>query len=76
MSRAEWIKCIAHDHEKLKGTTWCGRKLEAFEWAFVNPGHAAYAGRHHDRLLACRHCIQAVYDAMRQKCERMPVSEQ
>lgn len=60
MKRPEWIKCIRHTHADQKDSTWCGRKVEAAEFCFVDADHAAYAVRNKDRLIPCLKCAEAI----------------
>lgn len=58
--RPDWIKCIRHTHEEMKTTSWCGRQLWGYEWAFVDIDHAVYNAMNSGRLLACKECVAKV----------------
>ena len=60
MSRPDHVKCIAHTHAELEGQSWCGRKIDGVEWAFVDVDHAAYAARSGERLTPCEGCVAEV----------------
>lgn len=64
-TRPDWINCVRHDHEDLKTTSWCGRKIISFEWAFTSVDHAAENGRQEGRLVACIACVEAIVAALR-----------
>lgn len=62
--RPDWIKCVRHTHEDLKTQSWCGRRLEVFEFAFMDADHAAENGRQGGRLVACGECAAAITAAL------------
>lgn len=66
--RPEHITCITRhtlDRESWRGhTSWCGRTLWSYEFAFVNIDHAAENGAQQGRLVACPECAAAVQAAL------------
>ena len=45
--------------------TWCGRLgLRSREWTFLDPTHAALAGRAATPIVACSECIGAIQAAL------------
>ncbi len=58
--RPDYIHCIAHTHADKKRTTYCGRKIESFEWVFNGIDHAANTRMNKDSLLVCPQCRDAV----------------
>lgn len=65
--RPEYVKCIRHTHEERKRTSWCGREIEPFEFAFTDIDHAAYERMRHGRLLICPECLKAVVETLQNK---------
>lgn len=63
-ARPEWVKCIADQHSDNAGLSWCGRRIEAFEFSFVDIDHAAINGRNGGRLVACPECVSAICEAL------------
>ena len=61
--RPDWVHCIRHTHVDRLKTNWCGRP--ATGWDFVGADHAAENGRKGGRLVACRQCVAAISDALR-----------
>lgn len=58
------IKCVADIHEDNKGKTWCGRRIDAFEWHFEDVDHAALNGRNKGRPVACVDCVAAITESL------------
>jgi hypothetical protein len=63
--RPDYIKCIQHSHTERKRTTWCGKSLSCFDWAFVDIDHAAYAAMSEARLVPCPECIAAIREVFK-----------
>jgi hypothetical protein len=63
--RPEWVKCINDAHLDNTGLSWCGCRIETFEFSFVDIGHAAMNGRNGGRLVACPECVSAICEALR-----------
>lgn len=55
--RPDWVHCIRKPKEAEKRTTWCGRHIEAFEFALEGLDHAA--SLQNDRLQPCAECVAA-----------------
>lgn len=55
--------CIKHSHFSLKDKSWCGKKLETFDWAFNDLDHAAY-NQNHMSVSVCPECIQAACEVL------------
>jgi hypothetical protein len=61
--RPDWVVCIANVREP--GLTLCGRKAMAFEFTFVDAGHALNNAMAEGRLVTCDDCADAVVGYMR-----------
>lgn len=59
------MKCVEHSHVDLKGQTWCGRRVDPFEFAFQGADHAAENGRQQGSLVACRACVRKITEALK-----------
>ena len=67
--RPEWVKCVLLG-TRVEGTTipiletWCGRKVPAHEFYFVDPTHALLNARAEGRLLVCAACAKAMHETL------------
>lgn len=61
--RPNYIKCVATGIVG-ENVSWCGRRLYAFEWHFMDASHAALNGRAEGRLLTCPECAKAIGTAL------------
>lgn len=64
MSRPDYIKCVLLGTKDEPTTTWCSRKTDAFEWAFLDATHAALTGRNGGRQVPCEKCAAAIVKAL------------
>lgn len=58
--RPDYIKCIEHTRESKEKLTWCGRRVEVWDFTFTSIDHAAYSNMDGDRLLPCPKCVKAI----------------
>ena len=66
-NRPEYIKCIKHTHADYPKTSWCGKSISSFDWAFQNIDHAAYATMNEDRLIPCPVCLDKIAETLKLK---------
>ncbi len=59
-NRPDYIKCIQHTHTERDKTSWCGKSLSTFDWAFQDIDHAVYAIMSEARQVPCSECIAAI----------------
>lgn len=67
MNRPEYVKCILlgeFNNGKPTNETWCGRKVDGWEFTFVDATHAALSGRNESRLVSCKGCADAINNAL------------
>lgn len=65
LERPEYIKCIQHTHAELQKTSWCGRKLYSFDWAFQDIDHAVYSVQSGSCQIPCPECLDKIYGVLK-----------
>lgn len=66
MTNKDYVTCIADNHADNAGQTWCGRRIDAFEFTISGFDHAAMNGRNRGYLVCCPMCADAVIAALRE----------
>lgn len=74
MNRPDYIKCVLtgryirpKDHPlgpKIESVSWCGRKIEAWEWTFNDASHAALAAPANNKV-PCKECVKAIIKSLK-----------
>lgn len=54
----DWQKHIQHTRQDIKDQSWCGVKLNQFDWTFTSLDHAAYA-IDSSTTMPCPACLKA-----------------
>lgn len=54
------VRCMRQTHAERTATSWCGRRIEPFEWVFTSIDHAVYSVMAEDRLVPCPECVAAI----------------
>lgn len=57
MKRPDWVHCIRKPKEDEKRMSWCGRRVEVFEFALEGLDHAA--SLQESRAQPCPECVDA-----------------
>ena len=58
--RSDAMMCIRQTHAERTAISWCGRRIEPFEWTFTDIDHAIYSLMAEDRLIPCLDCVRAI----------------
>jgi len=67
VGRLDHICCIHQTHAEKTTLSWCGRKIEPFEFVFVSIDHATYSNLAGDCLVPCPECVEAIVAALREQ---------
>ncbi len=71
--RPDWVHCVLTgrypDGEHAERKTWCGRQPDAFEFTFVDAGHAALNGATQGRLVCCPQCAAEITKALANRAD-------
>ena len=57
--------CIRQTHAERSTMSWCGRRIEPFEWTFTDVDHALYNILNQGRILVCPDCKKVLITILR-----------